>query len=104
MTIDTLFGHPWGWGAVSVSGAQKGWVCPECSSKPRKDQGAHTMPDGRVICSGCARRLWESPEATIVYRGGSWFVHCSLHGLVGRQTTEAYATERREVHIAEAHG
>ena len=101
---DALLGHPWGYGAVKVRTPEKGWVCPECSSKPSKDAGAHTMPDGREICSGCARRGCESPTVTISYRGEKWYTHCSLHGLIGRfNTTEAFARERAAEHERE-HG
>lgn len=46
----------WGHGAISVDAPEKGWRCPECGKRARRDTGRALYADGSVRCSDCAGR------------------------------------------------
>jgi hypothetical protein len=54
VTAQLIDGWPWGWGALAVDTAPKGWRCPCCGQKVRKDAGRHFYPF-TVACTDCAR-------------------------------------------------
>jgi hypothetical protein len=52
----------WGWGAIAVDGAPKGWLCPVCRSKARKGGGRHWYPF-TVACTSCASTAYRAHTA-----------------------------------------
>lgn len=59
-------GHPWGWGAVVVRAATKNEECADCGPRrTRAKEVRHVMPDGRSICTGCARARCEANGLTL---------------------------------------
>lgn len=52
-------GLPWGLGAATVVMRPKGWTCPRCSTRYRREVGMHVYQDGDVACTACARQWVE---------------------------------------------
>ncbi len=46
----------WGWGALRVGTAPKGWTCPVCGQRARTKTGTgqHHYPFS-VVCTACAK-------------------------------------------------